>query len=473
MSIPIPADQPAPGPALPRVAWGRDAACMTLLVLLALGAWLPLLTKIPTPGGDEPGFVDPAATFARHGFLGTDLYLGQLPGMERHIYWQPPVYFVALGAWFKLFGVGLVQARLFSVFCGLAVVLCVYGLSRLWASAGQSFGVSALCALSVWVGEGARVARMDALCAAFVLLCAVLYLRALRREFDPAMYALAGLCAGLALLTHPLGIVAALSVAAHMALRRCPARQLAAFLVPVGLCLLGWTAYIGQDIGAFRAQMGAQEARRALYAEPPFWFWFFVSKLHVWTLAVLLGGTAWAAAQARRLRDADFIILLAVVTVIAATYGRLSFYFIYFVPLLCVSLALCLQLPQAQRWARWGLALALSIEIIGAGHEARQARDDNYSRLASVVRAAIPPERSVFLSYAYLSPYFALYGRNPLRAAAPVPLPPGYDLDRAAGTCDYLAVPSPLIDTRLRHWIAGKKPVATYADGALAVYRLH
>ncbi len=468
------ADVPRPTQT-PRFSPGRDAACVAFLLLLALAAWLPLLTKNPTPGGDEPGFVDPAATFARRGFLGTNLYLGQLPGMERHVYWQPPVYFVSLGLWFKAFGIGLVQARLFSVFCGLVIVLCVYWLSRFWASPWQSLGVSALCAVSVWVGDGARVARMDALCAAFVLLCAAFYLRAVRRTTRPAAYSLVGLFAGLALLTHPLGIAAALAVIAHMAWRRRHFPEFVAVLTPFLLCLLGWLAYIGQDIGAFRAQMGAQEARRALYAEPPFWFWFFSSKLHVWTLAILLGSGAWAATQMRRFRDADFVVLLGFVTLVAATYGRLSFYFVYFVPLFCVTLALCLQATSiaAKRGADWGLALALGVELIGFGRDVRQARSMDYSHLASVVRAAVPPGKTVFLSYSYLSPYFALSGRNLLRAAAPVPLPPGYSLDRVVGGCDYIAVPSPLIDTGLRHWITGKKPVATAADGALAVYRLH
>lgn len=456
-----------------RFSAGHDIPCVAFLVLLSLAAWLPLLTKLPTPGGDEPGFVDPAATFARQGFLGTPLYLGQLPGMERHVYWQPPVYFVSLGLWFKLFGVGLVQARLFSVFCGLIVVVCVYGLARFWASPRQALGAAALCALSVWVGDGVRVARMDALCAAFILLCAVSYLWALRRRAHLASYSWAGLWAGLALLTHPLGIVAAVAVIAHLAWRRGRLAEFAAFLTPLALCLLGWMAYIGQDIGSFRTQMGAQEARRALYAEPPFWFWFFVSKLHIGTLAVLLGAGVWAATLARRFPDAGFVVLLAFVTLIAATFGRLSFYFLYFVPLFCVALALCLQSLVAKGWARGGLALALGIELVGIGHDACHARHNDYSRLAFVVRAAVPPGRSVFLSYSYLSPYFALYGRNPLRVAAPVPLPPGSSMDRAAGGCDYIAVPSPLLDTGLQHWIAGKKPVATVAGGALSVYRLH
>ncbi len=316
---------------------------------------------------------------------------------------------------------------------------------------------------------------MDALCAAFVLLCAACYLQALRRADRPAAYSLAGLFAGLALLTHPLGIVAALAVVAHMAWRRRRFAEFGAVLAPFFLCLLGWVVYIEQDVGSFRAQMGAQAARRALYAEPPFWFWFFNSKLHVWTLAILLGGGAWAAAQGRRFRDADFIVLLGFVTLVAATYGRLSFYFLYFVPLFCVALALCLHSTStaAKRGAGWGLALALGIELAGLGRDAWHARHADYSRLASVVRAAVPPGQSVFLGYSYLSPYFALYGRNPLRVAAPVPLPPGYSRDRVVEGCDYIAVPSPLIDTGLRHWIAGKKPVATAADGALVVYQVH
>jgi 4-amino-4-deoxy-L-arabinose transferase-like glycosyltransferase len=112
----------------------QDAAFAALLVVLTLVAALPLLTKYPNPGGDEPGFIDPAATLATSGRLATSLYRDMLPGMTDHIYWQPPFYFIALAGWFRLVGVGLVQARLFSLGCGIGIVLLVYDLSRNWAT---------------------------------------------------------------------------------------------------------------------------------------------------------------------------------------------------------------------------------------------------------------------------------------------------------------------------------------------------
>ena len=97
----------------------QDAACLLLAVLLCLALCLPLLLRFPVPGGDEPGFVDAAFTLLHKGYLGTELHVGLLPGFERHIYWQPPLYFVLLAGWIGSFGMGLVQVRSFSLVCAL------------------------------------------------------------------------------------------------------------------------------------------------------------------------------------------------------------------------------------------------------------------------------------------------------------------------------------------------------------------
>jgi 4-amino-4-deoxy-L-arabinose transferase-like glycosyltransferase len=86
------------------------------------------LDKYPAIWTDESWFSNPAFMLATHGFLGTTS-IPNFYDMANFTYWQPPVYFLLIATSFKLFGFGIIQARVVSVILGFFTVLFTYMLA--------------------------------------------------------------------------------------------------------------------------------------------------------------------------------------------------------------------------------------------------------------------------------------------------------------------------------------------------------
>ena len=406
-----------------------DVLCLALLTILLAFSFGALLLKYPPPGGDEPVIVDPAVNLVRHGYLGTNLYSGLVPGIERHYFLYPPFYFVALAGWFKLFGVGLLQARAFSLLCTGLIVWIVYLFARRYVSPRPAFASAALCALTIWVVLASRVARMDSLCVALIMTAAILYEGADRTE-RLVNYALSGFAAGLAAITHPLGIVAATAIGLHMILRfrarivLSPAAYV--WFFPFAVCELAWLAYIVADPGSFGAQMSLQIARKMLWRYA-YSYQFWMARTHAATLALALFAAGWCCTKAWREPSYRFLAILGIVSFAAATYGREASYFLYFIPVCFVMLALVLQYGGALQRVTFAMfALALVNESVGWTKDFVLHHNDSYVVFASELRTLIPPGAPVLELSASnaATTYFALLDRNPITQIPPVPLDP-------------------------------------------------
>ena len=358
---------------------------VALLVALTLGINLPLLTRYPSPAADEATFVDAAVTLARHGVLATAVHRDLLAGIEHHLYWQPPGYFVALAAWFRIVGIGLVQARTFSLICGVLIVVGVYTFSRRQARPWPSAAGAALCAVSIWMMNGARLARMDSLCLVLTLACVVTYERA-HDAGRPALFAGCGLLAALALLCHPLGIVSIAVVSIHLLAH--PARadvRRAALLVMAGFgCgLLPWLAYILLDPHAFQLQMAAQLARKVALGSD--WQQFWMAKTHIVSMLLVLASGFWLVLT--RWRSAERTIALGFLLSFAgASYGREMGYPLYFYPWGCCAVAILL--TQIRKW-RALLSVILALAFVNDGaiivHDVWRYRYRDYDALTRTV----------------------------------------------------------------------------------------
>jgi hypothetical protein len=381
-----------------------------------------------------------------HGVVGTPAYEGVLPGAERHVYWQPPLYFLGLAGWFATFGVGLVQARTFSLFWAVTIVVLVYAMARRHAALAPSLMAAGLLAVSYWLTNRASVARMDAMCIALTLASIFTYQCARDRAKLP-LFGLSGLLAGLAFLTHPLGIVAIATLATHLVVseRRGVLRTprtyavLACFAVPMA----GWLGFILQDLDAFRSQWSAQLARKQQLGS--YWYQFWMFRTHAISLAVVLSAVAWVSVASLR-RTAGLLIPIAFAWSFAAsTAGRETGYFSYFYPWACCALAMLLdRVSQRRLLAQVAVLLAFANELAVLGHDIYRYRHRDYDALTRIVRDVVPAGSTVFLGPSEVSPYFALVGRNPIRLFVPISTEGPQAHQRAAEACDFIAVTVPV-----------------------------
>lgn len=256
------------------VAWfARADTSLALIPLLGatVGAFAyfvgALLLYDPAVWPDEALFANPAVNLLRHGHLGTDLMGGYLPGIETHTYWMPPFYYLALAPVFALFGVSAPVMRLFSAFTAASVLALTYAIGRR-AGLGRVAACIAVAVLAVDAVflRAARLGRMDML--AIALMLGALYFALASRAAKRAPI-FAGVLAGLATMTHPLGMIAPLAIGLHYLVLADASRwrRLLCFALGVLGPALLWGIYILGDTAAFSAQIGAQVGRKAAYEE--------------------------------------------------------------------------------------------------------------------------------------------------------------------------------------------------------------
>lgn len=113
----------------------------------------------------------------------------------------PPLWYVTIWVWTRIFGTGVVAMRLPSALAGIALVAVVYEIARELAGRRVAIVAGAITAanpLLVWYSQEARAYELYALTMALALLC---FIRAERQPSARRMAAFA-LTGALALLTH-------------------------------------------------------------------------------------------------------------------------------------------------------------------------------------------------------------------------------------------------------------------------------
>jgi 4-amino-4-deoxy-L-arabinose transferase-like glycosyltransferase len=453
-----------------------DARAILLVVSVTLASCLPLLVKYPAPGGDEPGFVDAAYSVATRGSLSTQVYPGLLPGAEHHLYWQPPLYFLTLGGWFRAFGTTLTTARSFSLLWAIVTVVLVYLTARRHVPRAPATIATVLFAASFWLTNRASIARMDMMCIALTLAAVFIHLIARERR-SLTLHGLSGFTAGLALTTHPLGVIAIAIVAGHEVLSDgvgvLRSRRTFALLGGFAVAAAAWGVYVARDPATFMAQMARQLERKAQHGS--YWDQFWMAKTHALTLVVTCGAGAWLVITSWRTPTRAVVAIAFAMSFGVATFGRETGYFSYFYPFACIALAMALSAAGPWRRALLAIvALAFLNEAVILANDIRRYRHRDYAALSRTVRDAIPRGATVFIAHPAVTPYFALLGRNPMRVAVPTSTEPQAHRHVALES-DYIAVTTPLAYLPdVNDLLSGLTPVAVVDQGpgySLELYR--
>lgn len=409
------------------------------------------LTVVPPVHEDEPWQASTGYKLATEGVFGSDMFAG-FYNMDRRYYGYLPLHPLLLALFFRLFGLGLFQARLETVALGLLTLALTYSLGRrlfktdavgllavLFLLSARLNGLTRVQPTGILLLDIPRIARYDMVVPVFGLAALHAYLWARRR---PVMgrFVLVGLVAGLAGLGHLYGVFwlpALLILAAWN--EHGPLRVRAPFLIVLGFTLawLPYLLYIATDLADFRGQgrIYAEEGRFNLLS--PGWYfenllaerrrygpgleggWRTLLRPGFWAalaglplaLVALLQRALWRQDTSARAIVVPAAVLAAMFALLIRL--KLANYLVTLVPLGAVAAAWgAVQLwrrlghPSAGRWGRPVLAaVVLAIFLEGATRvvalEMAARRTTPYADYIGQVHRFIPPGARVLGLHTY------------------------------------------------------------------------
>jgi 4-amino-4-deoxy-L-arabinose transferase-like glycosyltransferase len=430
------------------VAWLRR--WRVAMVLIFLVGWyslatLPYLDNFPRPTQDETQIAAPAYKLATQGIYGQDLYTGYYHS-ERYVYEFLPLHPLLLALCFKLFGLGMWQARLVSVFCGLATVLLTYDLGRrLYGAMLGLLAAAFLCVARLSLEpqmsgipllDFARVIRYDIVVPVGVLLSCICFYQAHLRGSHLG-YLVAGVVAGLATLGHVYGAFILMLFAAVLVLERGWRVVLGApaYLLGAGWALVMsfWLIYALQDPAAYYGQTLFDQAAGRYDVLDPAFYWSNlldeISRYHrlfgtrgtgliqprvgIW---LLIGGVLGAyVILLRRVRRGlslpDRLLFLSVIVLFGLQALLINIkdyrYIILLLPFFALQVAFTLLAiwqwaGGRARWLRWAGSIVLAAAFVeavrGVTPMLRNAHAaSSYHRFTDAVAQVLPPKARVLM----------------------------------------------------------------------------
>jgi len=379
----------------------RGLVYATVATLFAFLVLALLLAATRPPQSDEGHFANAGAALAAQGRFVMPMWTTWIPTLDQRVYSNMPLYFLALGAWFKAFGVSWMSFRVLSVLFGVVMVLSLLATFRSISRERGAFIAALILVALNYDLVNLSSARYDVMTAALSWAGIASYLAMRERSLDRAVLVANTLLAA-ACMTHPyalFGMIGLATFAIVLDRRAIRARHVALAAAPYVVALAGWGAYIAKDPAMFRAQfaenasgrlqshlgplglIGAEIRERYLGrfagwrpGAPP------LMRVKVVLLVAYAAGLvgcaalprirANAAARALVLFSATSLLLLMVVDA-----HRWYVYLIYVLPQLALCLALVTdEVSRIGMWGRWtarvGLASFALFTVASVGYRA-------------------------------------------------------------------------------------------------------
>lgn len=396
---------------------------LILVLTLYLFLTLSLFLQWPPPMADEEMFGDVARTFGQQGHLTSEL----VPGMGRGMFWQPPLYFLVLAPVVRLFGFSLVVLRAFSAVVGALIVVATYLLGKKSGSTPCAKVGSLLLVCNPHFVTYVKYGRMDGLCVLFILLSFLLAVVALKRE-KPGTLLLSGIAGSAAVITHPLGLIAPVSIVLWLLMEKearkgSIVKSVIWFLAPMLVVLVLWLLYILSDPGAFITQMAYQLAHKQRGWHGVFLGFFNRYRFLPLVLLTNLLATVtlwWRWSRSAPRKPAQLLIAIASVVSITAIGTRFELpYQVYWVPVASIAVGMAV-VGLSGRWTGGLRVLALGSVLNGLAlfgyvnysiHWKERAQPD-YQHFVQSVASVLPPSCTV-MNVGYPSIFWGLREARP------------------------------------------------------------
>jgi 4-amino-4-deoxy-L-arabinose transferase-like glycosyltransferase len=380
-------------------------------ILSYIGFHFATLSRFPPVWMDEPWYTQPAWSFATEGTFAEPMFEG-LYGHEISNVAYGRIYLATAALFFRLFDVGVYQARTPSLLCGLVTLALTYLVGRkLWRARTGLFGAGILAFVPQFFTQ-THDARPEIMLAAFMMGSLLLLLIAEERQ-SPALYALTGLAAGLSADTHLNGLVVPVMIGALFVhwrgLRNTWSRQTAALAAGIVAGLAWWyLVHVAPHPAVFAAQWGRYWGAVpppvvTLFDQPVALFRaeagrFVAVVTGHWASALTAAGLGSLACVAA-LRDRDHgtrVVLVAHAALFVAmallVSNKAGTYVVLFAPLLALAAArgAAVLEPSLPMAARVGAGVWLT--LLGAWGIRRAENDHGagYYRYAERIEALLP-----------------------------------------------------------------------------------
>lgn len=426
-----------------QVAAGRrlHALLLTAFVLVYLAVSIRHLSVVPAVYEDEPWQASTGLKLATRGVFGSDLFEG-LNGMERRYYGFMPIHPLLLALTYRVAGFGLLQSRAEAVAMGLLILLLTYALGRrLFDSTVALVSVAFLLFVrttgltpsqvtGILLVDMARIARYDIVVPVFGLASLHVYLWSAQRRHCGWRFAVAGLLAGLAGLSHLHGAFWIVVLVLLALWNRAGWRSVAVLVAGCAAPWLVYIAYVLEDLPSWLAQTRGYAPRFGLTSLS--WYWsnlldeprrygpglgppgmYWLLRPGVWAALVVLPGSLAALGLRARSRHgalkeagaarAILVPALALPALFALLLTlKLANYLITIVPIGAVAAAWGTVTLWRASEARGRVVLALLCLAVAAEGTSRYvaleqaaAQTTPYAEFISRVRAALPPQARV------------------------------------------------------------------------------
>lgn len=249
------------------------AAVILLYVVLAV-----LQSSRRAPFFDEAVLASPALNLITAGHMGTSVLDEtsawregmSLKGINSRTYQVLPGHFLTQAAWYTVFGFGLFQMRLLSVFWGIIALLAWLVILETLSNRPVALITMTLLAIDAMFLAAASFGRADMATAALGFAALAVYLRMRDRNLVAAV-SISHVLAATAIFTHPTGLLLAISLVMTTLVydrRSINAKHVVVAALPYLLWASGWGLYILQDPATFAEQFGSNARGRFQWSAP-------------------------------------------------------------------------------------------------------------------------------------------------------------------------------------------------------------
>ncbi len=376
-----------------------------------------LFLNDPLVWPDEAIYVDIAKNWLQTGVLKTNLFNNAVYGLKTIAAWYPPLYFYVLGFWIKLFGSGIVGVRFLSLIIAVFTLFLTYFLAkRLLNSSKLALTVMLLVSFDYFFNRSARIARMDMFNLLFLLISFCLVFFKQPASFRQLFFT--GIFSGLAVLSHPLGLISAVVITGWLMLNdlKVKLKKIVVFLLPTFLLPGIWLWSLKPYWQIFWQQWGLQIDRKNHFATYLYTLW--QGQDLSWRLLLglyLLIFILLAGAVFYKKNNTNLFILLGLsVSSVMLLYGKEMFYPLYLQPFIGLGTVYLFALftqnnhelkPFAQLVI--GLIFFLHIHFFLQTYNLNYDNNFNYHLFGQTIKQNLPNKGTLYLS-ALPDPYFAL-----------------------------------------------------------------